>query len=776
MFANPLMLVGLSVAVLPIVVHLLSRARFRSVDWGAMMFLDGVGGSQSRSRKFHQWFLLLIRALMVALLAVALARPEIRGKFASTTADGRRGVVVILLDCSASMGFDENGHSRLDLAREAAKQLLSLHRGDRVSLVLMGQPQPPAERLPTGDLWDVGRRIEAAQLTYARADVDRALGEALEAIAPPADSPDRGDRLPATFYVITDRQAANWRNVLDDTNDTPAAWRQRLDRAGVIARVVCIPIGSPESENVLVKSVEQINAPAVVGQPVEFEVKVQNQGPVQWAALPLLVTADRRPIFNQKVNLAPDSTATFRVSIPAGLPDAGTHLITAELNRTPPGVAPPPTTVKPRGLVEDDRLDLVIDVKDPIRVLVVTGDDPADRPNAKDDDAMPAGTHVGQYLAAALAPYKASKKKLADPCVVEAVTAERWAGALVRTPGDKKGETREVRLSAFQAVILAGLEQLTDAQAVAIEQFVYDGGGVLIAPGELSRPTAYDVALFRDGAGILAASLAEATPFDGSMQTTLLGFEATHPILKFLGGRPDALLPVSVGQYFPVDRLGPQAQVLMRYATGEPFLIESVSSSQRRGKLLLMTTSLGEDWSTLPMTSFYLPFVQSAARYLGEGPPRRFNLAPGEPIELPIEDAAEGSVLRVKPPDAPEERASEVTRVGGQTVARFGDTETPGLYVARLIDPGRKTVTLQYTVTAPRDESDLESLTPADWQHLESRLELTRLDPAVTPIAAATALPAPLELWVWLLGAVLILGLLEMKLSRNWSRTDPAEA
>ncbi|CAA9440331.1 MAG: hypothetical protein AVDCRST_MAG64-4111, partial [uncultured Phycisphaerae bacterium] len=40
MFANPYMLVGLSLAVLPVVIHLLSRARYRTVDWGAMMFLD----------------------------------------------------------------------------------------------------------------------------------------------------------------------------------------------------------------------------------------------------------------------------------------------------------------------------------------------------------------------------------------------------------------------------------------------------------------------------------------------------------------------------------------------------------------------------------------------------------------------------------------------------------------------------------------------------------------------------------------------------------------
>jgi hypothetical protein len=39
MFDHPIMLAGLGGAVIPLVLHLLGRARYRSVEWGAMMFL-----------------------------------------------------------------------------------------------------------------------------------------------------------------------------------------------------------------------------------------------------------------------------------------------------------------------------------------------------------------------------------------------------------------------------------------------------------------------------------------------------------------------------------------------------------------------------------------------------------------------------------------------------------------------------------------------------------------------------------------------------------------
>ena len=46
MFLNPLLLACIGGAVVPLVLHLLSRARYRSVDWGAMMFLVGAEAQQ----------------------------------------------------------------------------------------------------------------------------------------------------------------------------------------------------------------------------------------------------------------------------------------------------------------------------------------------------------------------------------------------------------------------------------------------------------------------------------------------------------------------------------------------------------------------------------------------------------------------------------------------------------------------------------------------------------------------------------------------------------
>lgn len=773
------MLVGISLAILPVVVHLLSRARYRSVDWGAMMFLEGAKSASVRSRRISQFFLLLMRACMVALLAVALARPEWHGKFTST-GPGRRGIVVIVLDCSASMNFDENGHTRMELAREAAKQVLSLHHGDHVSLVLMGQNQPRSERLPTADLWDVGRRIESAEPAYGRADVARSLDDALEAVEPRDAPGDKAAKQPVTFYVVTDRQASNWREILEGCDEWSAGWKQRMARSGLLGRTVVIPVGSQESENVVVKSVELINPPAVVGQPMEVEVKVQNYGAVQWAAMPLQISADKRMVFDQKVNLTADATASFRVTIPAGFPEVGTHILSAELNRPS---ARPLSAAKPTGFPNDDRLDTVIDVQDPLQVLIISGDDTAgekglggrtvDPVKAADKESQPV---AADYIAAALTPFRSAKRKLADVFVVERAVADAWSGPAVQLltqPGSKRDAVAaEVRLNRFEVIVLANIERLTDSQVVAVEQFVNDGGGVLIAPGELTRTDEYNSTLFREGAGILPAALAEPTSADGVEQTTLQGFDATHPLLKFLNGRPDSFLSCVVGRHCPTERTAGASRVIMRYANGSPFLIESGPGSLRKGRVLLLTTALDADWSTLPLTSFYLPLLQSAARYLVEGSPRKLNVAPGDPLELTFEESAEGRTVRVRTPEG-EDRAVEIARAGGQLIARFAETESPGIYTLRVSEPGKKATVVHFSVTPSREESNMTALSSQEWRQLEKVADMQKLDPAIRPISLETAIPAPLEIGPWALGAMLLLAVLEMKLSAAWSPKEP---
>jgi hypothetical protein len=521
-------------------------------------------------------------------------------------------------------------------------------------------------------------------------------------------------------------------------------------------------------------------------------VTLHNYGPVRWASLPLTVSVDGRVVAEQRVNLAPASTVTLPVMVKNGFAEPGSYVVSAEIGRQPTGpaaasaaassVAAPAT--RPSGFAADDRMDAVVDVAPPIKVLVVSGDE--QRPDAAESALPSPGTNApglrsdADYLQVALAPYRSARRKTGDLSTVDIVAAEAWDGPTAQLgPRTEPGQTSgEVPLASYQVVILANLERLTTAQARAVEQFVYDGGGLLIAPGILSRPEEYNDYLYRNGAGILPAALREPTADDGSAETSLSGFDATHPVFSFLGGRPDAFLPGVIWRYFPVDRQPSAGRVLASYASGDPFLLEYdvKPDGPGRGRVLLMTTALDADWTTLPLTNFYLPFVQSAVRYLAAMPLRKSELKPGEPIEVQFDDpGTAGRRVRIVTPDG-SDRPLELLHAADATYVRFTDTDQPGHYQVRVRDDGRPQYTVHFVVRRPPEESDPRPLGDQRWQWLRRSLGVQRIDTADAPLAASAVIAAERrELWAWLLGGVFLLAVAELALARRWSR-EPAAA
>jgi hypothetical protein len=318
--------------------------------------------------------------------------------------------------------------------------------------------------------------------------------------------------------------------------------------------------------------------------------------------------------------------------------------------------------------------------------------------------------------------------------------------------------------------VLANVERLTPSQAQSVEQFVYDGGGLLVAPGNLSRYEEYNALLYKGGAGVLPGELYPPTAADGSQATALLGIELDHPVFHFVRGRPDPLPPSTIARYFPATRR-PDAKRLAEYGSGDAFLIGGESG---RGRVLLLTVPLDADWSTLPLSNFYLPFVQSAARYLASGAIADRNLDPREPliadVGTDVGASGDGRTATLFLPDGAKVELP-ILRIGGRGEVRYADTDRPGRYRLVIRSPGKAEQTLNYVVPAPRTESDLTPLSDERWRELEQGLGFRRLDLQERPIAEALAGPrGGRELWAVALGMVLVLAVCELFIARAVAR------
>jgi hypothetical protein len=505
-------------------------------------------------------------------------------------------------------------------------------------------------------------------------------------------------------------------------------------------RFYVVPVGGGDAENVAIESVELLDGPAIAGSAAEVEVRVRNYGPTPRPALDVRVYGRGASVpanVKPTVNLPPEGAQS--VKVPVTFYRAGSHVVTA--------------SVRTSGLTTDDDFATVVEVLDPIEVLVISGEERQGLPMRGESD----------FLRLALSPFTgaATRPSPRDPARVTVLSAEQWEGQ---------------DLSRYGAVVLANVAQLTAAQVRSLEQYVYGGGGLLIAPGGTSRVENYNAALWREGAGLMPAKLEAATgeragggeEAGGAVGTGLSGFNLSHPIFHFLRGRPDATPSSVVERYFPALPAGGEARVLGRYANGRPFLIEAQAG---RGRVMLVTTPLDADWSNLPLTSFYLPFVQSAVKYLASARLPAGNVAIGKPIQLTAEDV--GKTVVVDRPDLTS-RAPQVTRVGGKVEVRYTETDLPGRYTVRGIKvrSGDQLVErpVYFVVQPSRGESDLTPLTAERWRELRSGLGFEAVDPTQKPIGVVVASERTgKELWGPLLGVVLALGVAELAAERWWS-------
>ncbi len=728
MFENKLMLAGLGGAVVPIVIHLLGRARYRTIDWGAMMFVTSGEPRWRDGAKLREWALLLIRVAAVAMLAIALARPLTGGApggssaaAAGSSASGvsslavaspdNRVAAAIVVDCSASMAYEDVGGSRMERASSATLQILStLRRGDRAVLVIAGAGQNNNDNPPqmTGDLQSLVTRATELKPTPGVADL-------AEAIATAANLLDRQERFSRQLYVVCDRQAASWRFVGPDLF-APARNHAPL------ARFAVVPVGGDETDNVSIESIALLNPPAVRGCATQVSVRIHNHGPLPRTGIPLLLRLGGKDVFTETLNIGGGEAKSIVATL--HFDAAGANVLTAELSGAGPNL--------------DDRRSFIVDVSPPLRVLIVRG--------GEDDATM---------LKAALAPYASAHREGDDLAQVSVVPLETWDPAIT--------------LPNASVVVLHDVPAPTPAQSAALEQFVYAGGGLLIAPGPAAQIDLYNQRLYRDESGLLPAMLSPPIAPESEFSIDPGTLDTSHPLLRLLAQHTALVTAVTAERFIPTERLTPAAHVLAEYERGGgAFMIESAYG---RGRVVLMSGSLGASWSNLPLTNLYLPLLQSTVSYLAGANVVERNVGFGQELLANFTPPAPGVHGEVIRPDGSRDEC-DLTTIAPRTEARYRRTDYPGLYTLRVGPRGGER-SAQFSVGPPPVESDLTPLTEADWQRLEKAIGFRRLDLS-EGVTANVALSAGTghgggEYWLAALTAVMVLLVVELAMTRAWA-------
>jgi len=198
-FLSQPILWGLFAAAIPVIIHLLNRRRFRIVDWAATTFLLKASRESRGKKKLKHLLILACRALAIAALIFAVARPLVGGFLGSGS--GAVGTVIFVLDRSASMetqsgsGEPSRREAYLTKVREAVEEIGSPR------LVLIDSASGDIQEVPSPDALS---ELSTTFATDTKADIPTLLTKAIDYL----NETNPGQ---AEIWLASDLQRGDWR-------------------------------------------------------------------------------------------------------------------------------------------------------------------------------------------------------------------------------------------------------------------------------------------------------------------------------------------------------------------------------------------------------------------------------------------------------------------------------------------------------------------------------------------------------------------------------------
>jgi hypothetical protein len=197
LFLNPLLLWGLLAVSVPVLIHLINKRRHKTVQWAAMQFLLKATRESRGKKKLRHLLVLTCRALAIAALAFAAARPVVSQLIG--WGGGSIDTVVLLLDRSASMEIKPGDGlaSRRQIVIEKVRDAMARLGPSRLVLIdsATGNPQeiPSPETLTD---------LAATAATDTAADFPALLTRAAEFLTTLSGR--------SELWIASDLQLSNW--------------------------------------------------------------------------------------------------------------------------------------------------------------------------------------------------------------------------------------------------------------------------------------------------------------------------------------------------------------------------------------------------------------------------------------------------------------------------------------------------------------------------------------------------------------------------------------
>lgn len=737
-FLNTAMLFGLLATALPILVHLLSKKNYDVVRWGAMQFLE-LGRNTQRRVRLEEFFLMLMRMGLIAILALALARPWLSSRWFGQFDSNESRDVVLVIDGSSSMAWEGRATTPHAAAINWSHRFLErLRGGDSVAVLEARDVMRPVVSPGTTEFRVVRQALNGLPPPHGGSDLAEATSQGLRLL-------NTGSNLARDLIIFTDLQARGW-NV-----DDPQRWElidEQRRQPAIMPRIWVVDVGGQTvatRENFSLDRITLSREFTALEMPVRIRTKLRHHGGQTPSARRVYLEVDGQRLGN----------ATLQTS---AVPPGGEFSVEFDHAFTTPGGHLVSVVLDPDQLPVDDRADAAIVATPALPVLIVDGSPHADP------------TRAETFFI---------KMALGDGAT---------RNALIKAQVIVLDQLKLELLSTTPLLVLANVPRLSGQQVSAVQTFVDGGGGLLIALGDRVDRTFYNDILFAKGQGLLPGRLEKIDqPPSAARGQVAVPIHIDNASLdlpwvesfrkEFQGGLTEtrfdnwwqvtpAQSPPSALPAVKAQTAAPAAIVSTRLTNSAPLLIERDFG---HGRVLLLTAPLDSDWSTLPAKPDYVPFLHEALFHLAAGSRISRNVTAGDPLLLPVTPKFDTSKHLFQGPG----KLLLPVSLGGddlRPLARLDDTSIPGVYSLvpsqdALPVPGAKSD--PGVVNFDRRESDLTLLTKPQRDFLQGRDRLkfiTGLDELRRQMLSNNT---QVEYWRLLLLVLLAMLVLEVWLTRR---------
>ena len=770
-FLNALLAFGATAFSVPLIIHLLNRSKYLTIDWGAMQFLESSMKVNARRIQWKQLLLLLIRCMIPILLALAMARPIIRAW--RDSGEGNAMSVAVVLDDSLSMHseLDSNPNnpaaSRESLLSHATREIDSildqLPPSSSVCLILAGDPI---------DVWDEHRpealRESVRELSLRKASAGTMnLASAVRAGADWLSSSPHPKR---HLLVLSDFQASQWDNSEKDTvkqlsemlaqQPVPIQWSflRVANDTGAIGKTETAKnsnsgsqrIASDESatagkrsdsksdDDVSILSMECVPGLLAPSGNATISASIQNHSK-ELSQIPVVLRVGLEEIERQTVQIGPQSSTNVRFQwSPKSIGDLEVRVVLDAKDLTP----------------ADNVLADVIRVREPANVLVIDGDRRREAMKSESD-----------YLRLALTPFSLLRGEPGDLVTTRVVDPGGW---------------NEAMLKEFQAVVCCNVSDLPPEQRRILRGFVDAGGGLVVCLGDkvqterwnLWEPIATD--------GLRPGKISPRVDWSGRVGTT------STPLFELSRASLDSLETAKFEHRHTLELETQNPWTGIAFEDGQPWL---VAFPIGQGRCVWMMSSCDDGDSNLPSRPVFVPLMQKLLAFVLQTPPGWREIVPGEPWreEWKIASNSTNTTVQVLFPD---ESTAEVPLVSDSqkpttSSSTPSNSADPGMAASsrktmtflpspRLLGISRAThgeerrsMATQLPVAIRKRELNRERLTSNEVEEIASDASATMSSSANAWLNSIRSSWGGKELWTWFWLGLLVMFLAEMFLQQS---------